>query len=290
MKRLLILFFILIFNALYSQVKVSGYIFDKTDNSPLPGVNICEVNTKNCVQTDFNGKFEIVVKDSLAIIDISYMGYKRIKINVKDYKGENIYLEEDAIIEIDCVYPDRIYFGYYGDLTKFPYGINFYYDVPYRFLGALFYKTDFDSHYDLKLKLDKISINEINFHRHIAPSFIFQKRKYYKLNINDYQLVLSFPLKKIIPQAGFALKYDYQKESLDKAVILGFSKYIQPTLSKVYSKISLYKDCSEYNIGLEQRLAVKKKFWRNIRLGVQYQKYREYDELNFLVSYLFFYL
>ena len=198
-------------------------------------------------------------------------------------------MDEDAIIEVDYIYSDKIRFGYYGDMNKFPYGIHFYYFKSYMQASsalAMYYKTDFDTNYDLKLNLNH-SFRVLK--RQITTSLIFQKREYYDLNINDYKLFFSNPLKIITPKAGFALKYDYPREALDKAVILGFSKYIQPTLSKIYTNISFYKDFSEFNIGIEQRLTNKETMWQNFSFGMIYQKYREYNELNLFVNYTFFY-
>jgi TonB-linked SusC/RagA family outer membrane protein len=76
-------------------LKISGLISDE-NNIPLPGASILEKGTKNGTQTDFNGNFSLEVKDSSAILIISYLGYKTIDMLLEGKTEIDIKLEEDA--------------------------------------------------------------------------------------------------------------------------------------------------------------------------------------------------
>ncbi|WP_419211107.1 SusC/RagA family TonB-linked outer membrane protein [Maribacter sp. X9] len=56
------------------QFQVSGTITDGS-GQPLPGANVIEKGTKNGTQADFDGQFELFVKDQFAVLIISYIGY-----------------------------------------------------------------------------------------------------------------------------------------------------------------------------------------------------------------------
>jgi TonB-linked SusC/RagA family outer membrane protein len=74
--------------------KVSGTILDAT-GQPLPGASVLEKNTKNAVQTDFDGKFSINVSNKNAVLVFSYIGYVSQEVAVKEQTSLKITLKED---------------------------------------------------------------------------------------------------------------------------------------------------------------------------------------------------
>lgn len=72
----LILCLVLMNGTLYSQNNtVKGVVTDASNNDPLPGVNIIIKGTQNGVVTDMDGKYQITVSSSDAVLQFSSIGY-----------------------------------------------------------------------------------------------------------------------------------------------------------------------------------------------------------------------
>lgn len=76
------------------DVNVTGTVTDSS-GTPLPGASVVEKGTSNGVQTDFDGKFSIVVPDG-AELRISYLGYVDQEITIDGQSNLNISLVEDV--------------------------------------------------------------------------------------------------------------------------------------------------------------------------------------------------
>jgi TonB-dependent starch-binding outer membrane protein SusC len=75
-KILLFALFCLITQVMFAQkIKVSGQVFEKSDNSPIPGVSIMIEGTKEGVVTDLDGKFTISAEPT-ATLRFSFIGYE----------------------------------------------------------------------------------------------------------------------------------------------------------------------------------------------------------------------
>lgn len=61
------------------RITVNGQVMDE-NGVPLPGANVIEKGTTNGVVTDFDGRFNLSVSNSSAILVISYVGYKQIEV------------------------------------------------------------------------------------------------------------------------------------------------------------------------------------------------------------------
>lgn len=57
-----------------NKIKLTGKVVDETE-TPLPGASVLEQGTNNGTTTDFNGNFEIFVKNSKSVLVINYLGY-----------------------------------------------------------------------------------------------------------------------------------------------------------------------------------------------------------------------
>ena len=73
---------------------VKGKVVDET-GAPLPGATVVEDGTANGVSTDFDGNFEIAVKNINSILAISYLGYETQRLSAKSESLE-VRLQPDA--------------------------------------------------------------------------------------------------------------------------------------------------------------------------------------------------
>ncbi len=93
-NKLLLLVLLFPFSIL-AQSTLTGTVLDKTTNQPLPGVNVVVEGTQNGTSTDFDGKFNLIVKKGDNIV-FSYIGYKNYTLAYAAQKNISISLEEDA--------------------------------------------------------------------------------------------------------------------------------------------------------------------------------------------------
>jgi len=56
---------------------LSGTVVSEKDNIPIPGANVIVLNTTRGTTTDFDGNFEIKVKDG-EVLQFSYVGFQKI--------------------------------------------------------------------------------------------------------------------------------------------------------------------------------------------------------------------
>ena len=73
---------------------LSGTVTAETDGSPIPGVSVLIVNTDDGVVTDFDGNFEIDVKNGDQL-KISYLGYVSQTIAIDNQSTLNVVMVED---------------------------------------------------------------------------------------------------------------------------------------------------------------------------------------------------
>jgi TonB-linked SusC/RagA family outer membrane protein len=92
-QKHLLYFFLLMSSLMFSQKQISGKVTDKS-NIPLGGVTVIELGTKNGTTTDFDGNF-ILTGTSIQAIQLSYIGFKTLKIVVENQTVINTVMEED---------------------------------------------------------------------------------------------------------------------------------------------------------------------------------------------------
>ena len=91
---LLVLMLVNIF-AFAQEKTLTGLVTSEGDNSPLPGVSVTILNTPKGVQTDFDGKFTIKVKNG-DVLQFSYLGFKSLAVILDGQKTLNVILTEDV--------------------------------------------------------------------------------------------------------------------------------------------------------------------------------------------------
>src|SRR5690606_21904802 len=85
-------------SAVYGQQgsSITGTIVDDQANTPLPGVNVIEKGTNNGTTTDFDGKFNLQLSSSDAVLEITYIGFKSQEISLNGRSTLQIVLEVDT--------------------------------------------------------------------------------------------------------------------------------------------------------------------------------------------------
>ena len=91
---LLVLMLVNIF-AFAQEKTLTGLVTSEGDNSPLPGVSVTILNTPKGVQTDFDGKFTIKVKNG-DVLQFSYLGFKSLAVIIDGQKTLNVILTEEV--------------------------------------------------------------------------------------------------------------------------------------------------------------------------------------------------
>lgn len=92
-KMGLITFLLLTFFTSFAQKKIQGSIKD-VNGVPLSGVTIVEKNTTNSQLSDFDGNFEIVLKNQNATLLFEYIGFATQEVNVTNQSKVSITLKE----------------------------------------------------------------------------------------------------------------------------------------------------------------------------------------------------
>jgi len=98
LKIKLSIIILLLFNiTLFAQNSfvLKGNVVAQNDNSPIPGVSIVVKNTSKGTTTDFDGNFQLDVKNG-DVLQVSFMGYVTQIIIVKDQTSLKVVLAEDT--------------------------------------------------------------------------------------------------------------------------------------------------------------------------------------------------
>jgi len=98
LKIRLLLFLMLMVNInLIAQegFTITGTVLSQTDNSPIPGVSIVIKGSSTGTSTDFDGIFNLNVKEG-DILEVSFMGFKTKVVPIVNQRTVTILLEEDT--------------------------------------------------------------------------------------------------------------------------------------------------------------------------------------------------
>ncbi|PKB18988.1 SusC/RagA family TonB-linked outer membrane protein [Flavobacterium sp. 5] len=94
-KMGLTIFLFLTFLTSFAQKKIQGTIKDN-NGIPLSGVTITEKNISNSVVSDFDGKFEIVLKDEKSNLLFTYIGFKTKEVAIANKSKIDVFLVSDT--------------------------------------------------------------------------------------------------------------------------------------------------------------------------------------------------
>ena len=77
-----------------AQFQVSGNVTDE-EGIPLSGATVTEKGTDNGVLTDFDGSYQLIVNDSNAVLEFSYLGFLTQEIPINGDSNISVSLETD---------------------------------------------------------------------------------------------------------------------------------------------------------------------------------------------------
>ncbi|WP_430410438.1 SusC/RagA family TonB-linked outer membrane protein [Kordia sp.] len=95
-------FLLLAQNSFAQETEIKGTVTSKTDNLPIPGVNISVEGTTKGTQTDFDGKYSILASPG-DVLTFSFIGMTTKQVTIADLNVINVQLEDnqealDAVI------------------------------------------------------------------------------------------------------------------------------------------------------------------------------------------------
>lgn len=282
MKKTLILLFIFTSGIVFSQSKeYSGIVKAKSDNLPLPAVNVIIKGTKIGTQTDFNGNFKISVPDSLNVLSFSFLGMIPLDYKLNDKKNLEIILKEDCNID----WFDEQLIGLYlnSGLVNNPVGGQFQISfTPYYNWPTI--KTGIS--YQTNLKENRFLNTYLNLHHlFVSCDFNADINSSYRnldfennIDISAYSVETSLNFNRISTIVGFSV-IDFNKKSENKNInsvgpTFGLGTWIgQPFLISVSAKTTIYKNLIEYHADI-------KKQYKGIYGFLKYYKVNDFNELS----------
>lgn len=98
MKRILFILlmaFCLVFSA-FSQRTISGIVLDASNNEPLVGATIMIEGTTTGTISDINGRFVLQIEDGEVFLVVSYIGYRKERIQTGDQNEYTLMLKQDT--------------------------------------------------------------------------------------------------------------------------------------------------------------------------------------------------
>ncbi len=82
----------------FAQKRVSGHVWSSSDNGPVVMANVAEIDKSNravsATQTDANGNFSLAIKNPANTLQVSYIGYKTVKLAINGQTTFKIQLED----------------------------------------------------------------------------------------------------------------------------------------------------------------------------------------------------
>lgn len=305
-KKYNLLFFIigitlLKFNSLSSQISVKGILVDDNRNG-IVGATIVERKDFsngqiNGVISDLYGNFSILISET-SKIEISALGFRDTLIMACDMLIDTINMQPipyDTNINVCCPYDQTtINIGYLGDINRMPLGFTFYYFKPFMFgkkvmiSTNLTYKTDFKSNQDFVLILGKSDIIKKVKYR-LSSTFYFHLRDLTTnenhIRINDYELILRNYIFNFLYLSGGIMLRDDFNSNYNIVGIIGIEASIWKTLSHLNADVRYIDRDYEYSIAFYQRLAKNIRILNSFQVGLEFNNYIQYNELNMILRY-----
>lgn len=284
---------------LNAQIEITGHVIDKADNTPLPGATVLVVGTNQGTMCGIDGDFKLKV-DSLATIRISFIGYRDTTLLAFQVNGQTIRLEsefeDDEICIVDFSYSRTRSIAYYGDFNRMPYGLTAHYLKPYWFghhfplSGYVTYKTNFSENNDLSINLNKpYLVEKKNYSLSLGVAWHFRSiaMDREQLRSNDYDISISNYIFQYIHLSVGAIYRDenYINNKAIWAARVGATKYISKTKTHLKLQSKIFKHDWEYSLSIHQGLSSNNRILNRFQIGVVYNKYWYYDEVNLKLRY-----
>ncbi len=82
----------------FAQKRITGHVWSATDNGPVVMANVAEIDRSNraisATQTDANGNFSLQIKNNGNTLQISYIGYKTVRMPIGTQTNFRVKLED----------------------------------------------------------------------------------------------------------------------------------------------------------------------------------------------------
>ena len=79
-----------------TNIRISGTVYENSEKKPLYGVNIKVKGTATSTQTDFNGRYSLVVPDPNAVLVVTAVGFRQVEKVVGQKSTIDFYLDADT--------------------------------------------------------------------------------------------------------------------------------------------------------------------------------------------------
>jgi len=277
----------------YGQVKISGKICDNTGEY-LVGVNVKEIGTENQAVSDTNGYFALTVRNSESMIEITFLGYKKREIKIGDKRYFEIKLKENCYLDF-FDYND-ICFGLSTGMLNNPFGGFGYIKLPIRKIGLIYgefdYQTDLKDNYKIEAHSGLLHlVAECDYNGDVY--FNYRKIENQDFNFNSYSLIGKLNLSKPrIFQNDLTLYFGYGISSLKipdvtynnkSGYIFGLGSSIgRPLYININLIATYWTNYWEYSGQIKWE-------YKNVLISMNYDKIKNYNELNLKLGYIFNY-
>jgi len=278
----------------YGQIKISGKVCDNNTEESLVSVNVIELGTENRTSTDINGNFALTVSNSESLIEITYIGYKKREIRVSDKTYFEIKLKEDCFLDF-FDYND-ICLGLSSGILNNPIGGFGYLKLPISKVGLMYGEFDYQSNLKGNYKLEAHTgllhiVADCEYNGDVYVNY--RKIENQDFDFNNYSLIGKLNLSKPrIFQNDLTLYFGYGISTLKtpnmnynnkSGYILGIGSFIGRPL----------------NININLTGTYWTKYWeyvgeikwehKNILISMNYDRIKDYNELNLKLGYIFNY-
>ncbi len=281
-----------------SQIRISGVVADENGDR-LESASVQELKTYNGVLTDSTGRFLLIVSTK-SLIRISYIGYADTIFKASEFSNDTIILKPTQLIKdvyVVAGYLNTFSIGYFGDYNYMPIGIALSYFIPSHNRKSIMisadasYKTNFRSNSDFSLQLTRI--NAIKYPKYSLD--LLAKYNYRNLEIGEINYKISdvtLELKNsLFNQISLSLGLLFRNEQYIETIrqwgsIIGAEKYFHGINQRWAANVLLLGNNVEYGVSVYQGFPISKWSWKSCIVGLEYNKYKEYKELNIAFKYI----
>lgn len=97
------LFMFLFSTSLYAQHMLTGIVVDAENGEPLPGATVIVEGTTRGTSTDFEGKFNIEVRENEKFLWVSFVGYDKMRVEIVSQTVIRIALNRESTVLQDVI-------------------------------------------------------------------------------------------------------------------------------------------------------------------------------------------
>lgn len=296
--KIIIFISLLFIGNMFSQTIIKGNVISFKDSYPIPGVSIYEIGTTNGTLTDYNGNFEIILKNEKGTLVFSYLGLLSEKIIVEKSDSLTITLKTDPqnlknVVSFNCFPTPDIkkssIFGIASSVNNNKYGIEFISKLDS--IKNLHFNINFDIDYRLSNKNSffNLIINRNLFWKDKIGIEIEKKSvKFKNINSDIYSFKPFIRLFKYGSRVSVGYSKRFLKGSLSQKNTSGLDFEIyKPLFKKHFFKLgTTYFDKNDLKYIAEYSLRINSK---GIYFSTGYEKTTNWKEFKVAILKRFYY-